>query len=204
MKKWKCSVCNYIHEGDEPPEKCPVCGADKDKFVEMTEESSQSETRMEAEASVDPPSSIYEKITALIVEKHLHPISVHGPNGIIPMVFLFLALAAVLQLPGFGNAAYLSMIFVLLTMPPVLVTGYLTWQKKYKGVKTSLFKMKIAASSVATVILFGLVLWRTIRPDVLSNASLDRFIFLFWSLIMLAAVGLAGHLGGQLVFASKK
>ena len=22
---WKCSVCGYIHEGTEPPEKCPSC-----------------------------------------------------------------------------------------------------------------------------------------------------------------------------------
>ena len=23
--KWKCSVCGYIHEGKEPPRKCPCC-----------------------------------------------------------------------------------------------------------------------------------------------------------------------------------
>lgn len=23
--KWKCSVCGYIHEGPEPPAKCPAC-----------------------------------------------------------------------------------------------------------------------------------------------------------------------------------
>ena len=23
--KWKCSVCGYIHEGTEPPSKCPCC-----------------------------------------------------------------------------------------------------------------------------------------------------------------------------------
>lgn len=23
--KWKCSVCGYIHEGTEPPDKCPCC-----------------------------------------------------------------------------------------------------------------------------------------------------------------------------------
>ncbi len=23
--KWKCSVCGYIHEGNEPPVKCPCC-----------------------------------------------------------------------------------------------------------------------------------------------------------------------------------
>lgn len=30
--KWECRVCNYIHEGPEPPEECPVCGAPKDLF----------------------------------------------------------------------------------------------------------------------------------------------------------------------------
>lgn len=38
MKKFKCVVCGYIYTGDEAPEKCPVCGAGKDKFVEVTEE----------------------------------------------------------------------------------------------------------------------------------------------------------------------
>ena len=37
MKKWKCSVCGYIHTGDEPPEKCPVCGAPKSQFIDVTE-----------------------------------------------------------------------------------------------------------------------------------------------------------------------
>ena len=47
MKKWKCTVCGYIHEGDEPPDECPVCGADRNKFIEMyDEEPTQTETEM--------------------------------------------------------------------------------------------------------------------------------------------------------------
>ncbi|MDD4803346.1 MAG: FAD-dependent oxidoreductase, partial [Syntrophomonas sp.] len=29
---WKCKVCGYIHEGSEPPEECPVCGAPQNMF----------------------------------------------------------------------------------------------------------------------------------------------------------------------------
>lgn len=29
---WKCRVCGYVHEGPEPPDECPVCGAPKDMF----------------------------------------------------------------------------------------------------------------------------------------------------------------------------
>jgi len=29
---WLCTVCGYVHEGDAPPECCPVCGATSDLF----------------------------------------------------------------------------------------------------------------------------------------------------------------------------
>ena len=29
---WVCSVCGYVHQGDNPPETCPLCGADKSAF----------------------------------------------------------------------------------------------------------------------------------------------------------------------------
>ncbi len=35
MRFWRCTVCGYIHKGPEPPEKCPNCGAPKEKFVEV-------------------------------------------------------------------------------------------------------------------------------------------------------------------------
>ena len=37
MKKFICSVCGYIHEGDAAPEKCPMCKVPADKFKEMEE-----------------------------------------------------------------------------------------------------------------------------------------------------------------------
>lgn len=38
MKKWKCTVCGHIHVGENPPEKCPVCGAPREKFVLLEDE----------------------------------------------------------------------------------------------------------------------------------------------------------------------
>lgn len=35
MKKWVCSVCGYVHEGDTPPEFCPVCKVPASKFEEQ-------------------------------------------------------------------------------------------------------------------------------------------------------------------------
>ena len=35
-KKFICTVCGFVHEGDSAPEKCPVCGVGSDKFKEQT------------------------------------------------------------------------------------------------------------------------------------------------------------------------
>ncbi|MBC2460371.1 NADH peroxidase [Clostridium beijerinckii] len=36
MKKFVCTVCGYIHEGEAAPEKCPVCGVGSEKFIEQS------------------------------------------------------------------------------------------------------------------------------------------------------------------------
>lgn len=38
MKKFVCSICGYVHEGDAAPEKCPQCKAPASKFVEQSGE----------------------------------------------------------------------------------------------------------------------------------------------------------------------
>ena len=34
--KYRCSVCGYVHEGEDPPENCPGCRVPADKFVAVT------------------------------------------------------------------------------------------------------------------------------------------------------------------------
>ena len=38
MKKFVCTVCGYVYEGEKAPEKCPVCGVGADKFIEQGED----------------------------------------------------------------------------------------------------------------------------------------------------------------------
>ena len=44
MKRFVCSVCGYVHEGDSAPEQCPVCKAPAEKFKEQTGERMGSRT----------------------------------------------------------------------------------------------------------------------------------------------------------------
>jgi rubrerythrin len=38
MKKFICTICGYVYEGEEAPEKCPQCNAPREKFMEKSDE----------------------------------------------------------------------------------------------------------------------------------------------------------------------
>ncbi|MFP4475166.1 MAG: rubredoxin-like domain-containing protein [Desulfatibacillaceae bacterium] len=240
MKKWKCTVCGYIHVGEEPPETCPVCGADKSKFVLLEEEAeghaeaprgaagqekpseSGGETRQAGGQARDSGSgpkqiasglrdkvsglasgndtfqAVYDFTTAKMVKHHVHPISVHVPNGVIPVAFLFVLLAAAFDLTALGLASYYNLIMVLLSLPVVLFSGLLVWTRKYNQALTTIFITKLAATAVVTLCVIVLFIWRISDPGVLTGPSRGAYV-LVW-LILLAATGVAGYIGGKLVF----
>ena len=41
MKKWRCGGCGYVWDGEQPPEKCPKCGAPKSDFSAVPAEEAQ-------------------------------------------------------------------------------------------------------------------------------------------------------------------
>lgn len=60
MKKlFKCTVCGYVSEGEEAPEKCPKCGVPADKFQELSSEATEKIYRS------DKSNSIHIEIIAL-------------------------------------------------------------------------------------------------------------------------------------------
>jgi len=36
MREWKCSICDYVHEGDSPPGECPHCESIAEVFSEQS------------------------------------------------------------------------------------------------------------------------------------------------------------------------
>ena len=201
MKKWRCTVCGYIHMGDEPPEECPVCGADASKFEVMVEELQAGQPE---QSSDNKDEGMFGKLVDVMLKNHLHPIAVHTPNGVVPVAVLFLFLAVALNMSSFEIPAFYNLVFVLLAMPAVLFSGYIEWQKHYGGAKTSVFYTKISCGAVVLVGLIILVVWRFLNPQVAGPESSVKWIYLLLNMVVLAAVGLAGHLGGKLVFGRKK
>ena len=65
MKKWVCPVCGYVHEGDTPPEFCPVCKVPASKFVEQSGEMSWAAEHVVGVGKVfgaDVPAEVQEEI----------------------------------------------------------------------------------------------------------------------------------------------
>ena len=251
MKKWRCTVCGYIHEGEEPPEKCPVCGAGADKFEEVVEEqdaeaqspesespeapekteadedASQDETEDSDVESESAPASAqsleaeeaepqaaeggtfpqkqgfvekYDPYLSLITKLHGHPISVHFPNGVVPLAVIFMFLAIFFKSESLSVAYLYNMIAVLLSMPVVLFTGYVDWKRVYGGAMTSVFLSKMVCGGIISGAAFIAVIWRAFNPEVLSPDYSGRLIFIILNLVMLGAAGFAGYQGGKLVF----
>lgn len=215
MRKWKCTVCGYVHTGDEPPEKCPVCGADRSKFVEVTpempagekpqpkrEEPAKPISRLATAAPKGAPKTV-DRLSRTIYDLHVHPISVHVPNGLLPVSVFFAFVSVLFAFPPLASASYFNMIFVTCAMPVVLYSGYSDWKSRFKGALTRVFKIKMACGAIVTLTALTLVLWRHADPVILTHSSPGRWIFLGIHLVMLAAATTAGYYGGRLVFKKK-
>ncbi len=218
-EKWYCNVCGYKHRGTEPPDRCPVCGAGKSSFVRFGENgrpagdedglvadsgsSERSEQQAESGGGEKKSFFMLNLFSRLVLRFHLHPISVHFPNGILPAAVVFLGLAFYFKNGALETVAYYNLIFVLITLPLVLLSGYLEWQKRYRGIKSTVFIVKIFCAILVVLSVLVLVFWRLFDPAVLAEGSPYRLYYLGLAGVMVGAAAISGHLGGRLVFGSR-
>lgn len=217
MKNWQCSVCRYIHKMEDLPDKCPVCNAPASKFQKM-DETSISETKSSDRTSDNKPTfnnssegnikqnakqsyfnnKRLEKIISFMIRHHAHPVSVHTPNGILPASVLLFILSWIFDLELLSKAGFINLIIVLISIPVVICTGLLEWQQKYNKAMTSIFKIKMTAAAITTITSIMVMVWYILNPSVLSEPK--AWLFIGLNMIMLASAGIAGYIGGKLVF----
>jgi len=63
-KKFVCTVCGYIHEGEEAPERCPQCKVPASKFKEMVSEGNTYVTEHEIGVAKGCPQEIWDGLQA--------------------------------------------------------------------------------------------------------------------------------------------
>ncbi len=91
MKKWVCTVCGYVHEGDTPPEFCPICKAPAAKFNEMSADKNYADEHV-----VGVAKGVDERIIAGLRENF---------NGECAEVGMYLAMSRVADREGYPEIA---------------------------------------------------------------------------------------------------
>ncbi len=217
--QWRCTVCGYIHHGSEPPENCPVCGADRSLFVPVTEDAQPAiatgstppeSTEPEGTPAPKPQGTGFKPpwegnprltfIAQTLTRLHGHPIAVHIPNGVLPVTVLFCLLALLFKCESFAIAARYNLVFVCLAMPIVIATGLVDWLNRFGGHMTSIFKNKLICAGVVTALSLVLTIWWLAVPDIYQNGFWANWFFVLLHLVDLGVAGLAGWFGGKLVF----
>ncbi len=220
-KLWRCTICGYIHKGNEPHDKCPVCGADKSRFVLVEEnrtakqvpveyqQTTQRKSRQSIRASRTDPVSLSPlsrlanvnlTLSKFLTEFHGHPISVHIPNGVLPLAIFFTIIAIIFNSTNLAIAAKYNILFVCLFMPVVIFTGLVDWTNRFKARLTKIFKIKMTCAAIVMVLSLVLALWWFTQPEIYQNDSSWSGIFLLFHLIDFGAAAVAGWYGGKLVF----
>ena len=196
-KIWRCTVCGYLHEGETPPELCPVCHADASKFVLVGE-------TPEDEPSAATPagsSGLFREMLDVFVP---HAVAAHFPNALIPTLALFLVLFLVSGQASLDSAAYFLLLVVFPAVPITFATGVYDWKTLHAGARAPIFRRKIILASLLLVLTSLAVFWRWQQPQLLQDGGWPMAVFLLLVVMMLGCVTLLGHYGGMLVFGRQK
>lgn len=179
-KRWECTVCGYVHDGDEPPASCPVCGADRSRFVPV---------------EVEKTSFLNE----LLATFRLHPVAAHFPGGLLPTAALFLLLALALGHPGLEAAAFWLLLVALAVVPVSIGSGLSDWRRHFGGRRAPVFFRKLALA--VTLLVLGLVAIavRSGEPGLVSGGGWVCWVYAVCLAGMLGCVMLLGHYGATLV-----
>jgi rubredoxin/uncharacterized membrane protein len=179
--QWRCTVCGYIHDGDEPPDLCPVCGVGSEKFVPVEQ----------------PKVSLLQD---MIETFEPHAVAAHFPNALLPTLVLFVAIAFVFGKSSFETAAFYLLAVVLFAAPATLLTGLRDWKTRFNGQKAVIFKKKIVLGVTLIILSVLTVALRSSQPDIVQDGGGMMYLYFGLLLAMLGCVTLLGHYGGKLVF----
>lgn len=184
-QKWKCTVCGHLHEGAQPPEFCPVCGADGAKFIPLE----QLKVNL-----------LHDMIETFV----LHPVAAHFPNGLIPTAAFFLLLTLLSGNVYTEHAVYYLLGVVLAVIPVSMASGIRDWRTRFHGERALIFYKKMGLAGILFVLVLAAVWLRSARPSLLAEPGGGKWAYVAVVLAMLPVVTLLGHYGAKLAYQWKK
>ena len=132
---------------------------------------------------------------------HLHPLFVHFPQALFPVAFASFVLALMTGNLVFESGALTAVIFGLLSSPVCIISGYIDWKLRYKGVMTRVFRIKSWGAVVLMVLGAAALVVRLLHPEIAGMATTGPAV-LYASLLGACTItcGVLGYYGGKLVF----
>jgi hypothetical protein len=131
---------------------------------------------------------------------HWHVLLVHFPTSAFLGSFVFMMLHLITMTTCFELAAFVSLILGALVMIPTTISGWITWKRKYKGIKGKIFLSKIRISFAMIAVSIALIAYRstfvTEDLDVLHNAW--HFLFYVGGTLLFVGAVAEGYFGGRL------
>ena len=183
--RWRCVVCNYIHEGPQPPDICPVCGKGKEFF----------------QAETDSPEHHHEGLSGLIEKLHLHPVSAHMPNGALPLALLAWAAFLVTGEASLERTSFYLVFVAMAAAPLTFFTGWSDARHRFGSTTTGIFPEKKLWSWVLMAVAVATVVWRlAIGWNDAPTGGLEIAVFSSFLLVGNVLTARLGMLGGKLVF----
>ncbi len=183
--RWRCTICNYIHSGSEPPDLCPVCGAGQDAFT----------------AESKSPEHHHRGIGGLIEKLHLHPVMAHFPNGSLPLALVAWVAYLTVGDPSLERTSFYLMMVAMAAAPATFFAGWSDAGHRFGTTTTGVFPEKKLWSWVLMAVGLATVGWRlSIGWNQAPDTSTEIAIYSGFLVVGSGLVSRLGMLGGKLVF----
>lgn len=180
MKKiYKCRVCGYILDREDPPDICPACGVKGKIFEEY--ESPISKKRRKA------------------LELYIHPIMVHFP---IAFVFSMLMISFLLCLNVFDEpSVFMAMREIIIWILPfaalfAALTGIVDGKLRFKRTNTPHLKKKLIMAG-GFILISALLL--VMQEFFVLDKSVINVVILIFSMLLAVFAVLLGLIGSKLL-----
>jgi len=126
---------------------------------------------------------------------------VHFSQALFPVAFASFVLGLLTGNRVFESGALTSVIFGLLSSPVCILSGYIDWKLRYKGIMTRVFRIKSWGSFVLVSLAAVALAVRLLHPEIVGM-GISGPVILYASLLgaCSATCVVLGYYGGKLVF----
>ena len=130
---------------------------------------------------------------------HWHAALTHFPISLFGVAFLFQALHFFMFHEAFEMATTVSVVAGAVSMVPAIISGWLTWKRRYHRSKARILRLKIRVAFVMLGASMALSAWRlTLYSLGYQDHGINHYVFFAVTTGLMAGAITEGYYGGRL------